>query len=329
MTGHLVVPALDELPATSQPADPHWPPSRGARLRGARRHRRARDARDQRRSSVWRRAPSARSRRAPTRSASATTCTRTRSSAVLRAIVSGRARRRVCRSSASRKRPAESARRHAGRRAPSSAGAPGRALGARAAQRALRARDTPSLVDAPLVIELVAPANVAVGRANHGLADLWPGAIRLRLTEPMPEPQELLTEYADRGLVVVVRDAARHEWQAGLARELVALRPDAVVVETGLPGGIAATVETGGAGKANLEAACALLRADGSGRSGSFKLKPSPLWHARRRVAASSVAPVSLRYGRSLRPCHTPPIAPDRRGVILNRALSRRGKPAG
>ena len=149
---------------------------------------------------------------------------------------------------------------------PSSAGAPGRALGARAAQRALRARDTPSLVDAPLVIELVAPANVAVGRANHGLADLWPGAIRLRLTEPMSEPRELLTDYTDRGLVVVVRDAARHEWQAGLARELVALRPDAVVVETGLPGGIAATVETGGAGKANLEAACALLRADGSGR---------------------------------------------------------------
>ena len=111
------------------------------------------------------------------------------------------------------------------------------------------------------MIELVAPANVAAGRANHGLADLWPGAMRLRLTGPTSEARELLADHPSRGLVVVVRDAARHEWQAGLARELVALRPDAVVVETGLPGGVAATVETGGAGRANLEAACTFLRA--------------------------------------------------------------------
>ena len=144
---------------------------------------------------------------------------------------------------------------------PSSEGAPGREVGLEAARRALRTDGGSSPVDAPLVIELVAPANVAAGRANHGLADLWPGAVRLRLTGATSEARELLADHPSRGLVVVVRDAARHEWQAGLARELVALRPDAVVVETGLPGGVAARVETGGAGRANLEAACTFLRA--------------------------------------------------------------------
>ena len=147
---------------------------------------------------------------------------------------------------------------------PSSAGAPGRERGAEAARRALRAHDTPSLADAPLVIELVAAANVAAGRANHCLADLWPGAVSLRLTGPVADPRELVADHPERELVVVVRDAARHEWQAGLARELVALRPRTVLVETGLPGGVAAVIETAGAGRANLEAAYALLGAGGS-----------------------------------------------------------------
>src|SRR6266487_6411324 len=38
---------------------------------------------------------------------------------------------------------------------------------------------------------------------------------------------------------------------------------------------------------------------------------------------ASSVAPVSSGYERSLRPCHAPPIAPRRRSVIPKGALSR------
>ncbi len=147
---------------------------------------------------------------------------------------------------------------------PSSEGAPGRELGAEAARRALRAYDTPSLADPPLVIELVAAANVAAGRANHGLADHWPGAVRVRLTGPVSDPRELVADHPERDLVVVARDAGRHDWQASLVRELVALRPQAVVVETGLPGGIAATIETGGAGRANLEAAYAVLGAGGS-----------------------------------------------------------------
>jgi beta-N-acetylhexosaminidase len=55
--------------------------------------------------------------------------------------------------------------------------------------------------------------------------------------------------------VLLTRDAGRHEWQQALAWELLALRPDTVVVETGLPGGVQAAVETLGAGRVNLEAA--------------------------------------------------------------------------
>ena len=61
--------------------------------------------------------------------------------------------------------------------------------------------------------------------------------------------------------MVVTRDAGRHEWQQARVWELLVLRPDAIVVETGLPGGVAAAIETHGAGRANLEAARELLTA--------------------------------------------------------------------
>jgi beta-N-acetylhexosaminidase len=142
---------------------------------------------------------------------------------------------------------------------PSAQGAPGRDVGVEAARRALRAHGEPVLSDPPLVVELLPAANIAAGEHEHGLAGLWPGAIGVRLTGPVPDLAQLLAEHADRALVVVLRDAARHEWQAALAGDLVGLRPDAVLVETGLPGGLSVTIETGGAGRANLEAAYAAL----------------------------------------------------------------------
>jgi beta-N-acetylhexosaminidase len=136
--------------------------------------------------------------------------------------------------------------------APSAAGAPARTVGAEAARRALRL-DAPDLDGAPFVVELVPAANVAAGEHVHGLAQLWPGATGVRVGEG----SERSFEVPDgRPLVLVVRDAARHEWQ----RELVSAHPDAVVVETGVPGGVAAGVETYGAALVNLEAAVAALR---------------------------------------------------------------------
>jgi beta-N-acetylhexosaminidase len=142
---------------------------------------------------------------------------------------------------------------------PNAEGAPPREIGVEAARRAIRIGANARVDRAPLVVELVPEANVAAGDLAHGLADLWPDAIGVRLRETSPDLEAALAAGRDRPLVLVTRDAGRHEWQQALAWELLALRPDTVVVETGLPGGVPAAVETFGAGRVNLEAAVAGL----------------------------------------------------------------------
>jgi beta-N-acetylhexosaminidase len=134
-------------------------------------------------------------------------------------------------------------------------GAPGREAGAEAARRALRVHGSPSLERDPLVVELVPEANIAAGELVHGLADLWPGALGVRLDENTRDAGAVLAPAGGRPLVIVARDALRHEWQQAIIWELLMLRPDAVVIETGIPGGTDAAIETHGAGRANLEAA--------------------------------------------------------------------------
>lgn len=135
------------------------------------------------------------------------------------------------------------------------AGASGREVGAEAARRALRVHGSPSLERDPLVVELVPEANIAAGELVHGLADLWPGALGIRLDESTRDPAAVLAPAGDRPLVIVARDARRHEWQQAIIWGLLTLRPEAVVIETGIPGGTEAAIETYGAGRANLEAA--------------------------------------------------------------------------
>jgi beta-N-acetylhexosaminidase len=139
--------------------------------------------------------------------------------------------------------------------APSSEGAPARTVGAEAARRAVRVHGAVGVEQAPLVVELAPEANVAAGELAHGLADVWPGAEAVRVAESSPELAARLSADRSRPFVLLTRDAGRHEWQQALAWELLALRPDTVVVETGLPGGVRAAVETLGAGRVNLEAA--------------------------------------------------------------------------
>ena len=72
----------------------------------------------------------------------------------------------------------------------------------------------------------------------------------------------LLAKAADRGLVLVVRDAHRHAEQRALVTTMTTARPDAVIVEMGLPiwlpAGIA-HVSTFGAGLVNGQAAAETL----------------------------------------------------------------------
>jgi beta-N-acetylhexosaminidase len=144
---------------------------------------------------------------------------------------------------------------------------PDRSVGVLAARRAVRARGDVALDAAPLVVELEPEPLVAAGPAAHGLgsaiSERRPESHVVSWRDRPEDPGAVIRSTKARPLVVVLRDAARHSWQQDVASELVGLRPDAVVVETGLPGwlpdGATASVETYGAGRVNLEAAAELL----------------------------------------------------------------------
>ena len=145
---------------------------------------------------------------------------------------------------------------------PTDAGAAGRDVGAEAARRALGVSGEVAGAGPILVLELVPQANIAAGEARHGLADVHPDAVAVRLQDAPRDLETLLAEHEGRRLVLVARDAARHDWQQETVGAATALRPDAIVVETGVPGqgqrGVASIV-THGAGRANLAAAADAL----------------------------------------------------------------------
>ncbi|MGE9363227.1 glycoside hydrolase family 3 N-terminal domain-containing protein [Isoptericola nanjingensis] len=148
------------------------------------------------------------------------------------------------------------------------------AVGAEAARRAVRVvGPSPALAGAPDVVDLRLRLDHAAGRtAQHvqrAVAARWPGA--LVHTAPDDDAVDALQRAgAGRPLVVVTREPVpggdEHERLARLQRA----RPDLVVVHTGapaagerwlaeLPGGLPATVLACGTGRANAEAAVALL----------------------------------------------------------------------
>ncbi len=138
-----------------------------------------------------------------------------------------------------------------------SASTPSPELGAVAAELALRSDGAIGLSAPPLVVDLRPPASIATGEAGHGLADVMDvaAAVVLREGDPLPEPN-------GRPLVVVVRDAHRHEWERAAVERLLGQAQQAVVVETGLPlwqpeG--ASYIASYGGGRANLEAAASAL----------------------------------------------------------------------
>ncbi|WP_406282953.1 glycoside hydrolase family 3 protein [Embleya sp. NBC_00896] len=116
-------------------------------------------------------------------------------------------------------------------------------LGLDAARRALRVTGTVVPITTPAhVVELSPIANIAVGEQTPWglgalLGDTLPGTTvaRSRTTEPGLVDDQLRAA-ADRPLVVVVRNLDHHVWATEIVASLLAARPDAVVVEMGLPG---------------------------------------------------------------------------------------------
>lgn len=129
------------------------------------------------------------------------------------------------------------------------------------------------LASDPHVVELSPLMNLAIdGSTPWGVADplraLRPGTTSVRISEAeLAASSDLLDRAAlapatDRALIVVVRDAARYPWMSQALASLVHRRPDALVVEVGVPAGDrlgAVHVATHGATRVSGIAAAELL----------------------------------------------------------------------
>ena len=152
----------------------------------------------------------------------------------------------------------------------------GSPVGLAAARRAVRLTAAPGAVALPLtgpahVLELAPPRNIAVGAetpwgVGAPLAALLPGTTTARvaadeLDDAGRPPAEALAAARGRALVLVVRDLHRHAWMAAAARWVLADRPDAIVVELGVPAVVTGRLPlaTYGAGWASGRAAAEVL----------------------------------------------------------------------
>jgi len=151
----------------------------------------------------------------------------------------------------------------------------GSLVGLAAARRAVRVTGSDAavlpLTTAPHVVELGSHGNMAIAPETPWgvgvpLGDLLPGTTTVRLTAgEVPDAARLgavaLAPAAGRPLVIVVRDAHRHPWMSEALRTLLAARPDAIVVEMGVPAARSGQVylATYGASRANGLAAAEVL----------------------------------------------------------------------
>jgi len=167
-----------------------------------------------------------------------------------------------------------------------------RSVGLEAARRAVRVRGELKPVTGPAhVVEFAPILSFAIDPATawgvaEPLADLVPGTTAVRIHAPTTHVETvglmsapvvdenaeidvapLLAAAAGRPLVLVVRDLHRNRWMDRAVRALLAQRPDAVVVETGLAygrideiaAGGTAVVATHGASRACCAAAAEVL----------------------------------------------------------------------
>ncbi|SEF64979.1 beta-N-acetylhexosaminidase [Nonomuraea solani] len=137
-------------------------------------------------------------------------------------------------------------------------------VGLHAARRAVRLTGSAGPLVEPLVIEVDTPPTIAVGDVPWGVGPWLPDAEIVRVKPAAADVSGLLTTATGRSLVVVVKDAHRHQESRSLVSALVAARPDATVIEMGLPvwrPASATYIATYGAARANAQAAIELLTA--------------------------------------------------------------------
>ncbi|WP_051761362.1 glycoside hydrolase family 3 protein [Microbispora rosea] len=140
--------------------------------------------------------------------------------------------------------------------------ADGEVVGLDAARRAVSLTGSAGPLADPFVVEIDTPPTIAVGEVPWGIAPWLPEAEIVRVKPAEADAGGLLGRARERSLIVVVKDAHRHPDSRELISELLAARPDAVVMEMGLPiwrPGAGAYIATYGAARANAQAAVELL----------------------------------------------------------------------
>jgi beta-N-acetylhexosaminidase len=137
-------------------------------------------------------------------------------------------------------------------------------VGRDAARRALRVVGDVRPAGPPLVVELEPTPSMAAGPLRQSPGDWFRNVVPdAQIVRPKNGSVDgALAEADGRQVVVLTRDAHRHEWARHAIEELVTRFPDAVLVELGLPYWHASAgtfVATYGAGRVNVEAAAEAL----------------------------------------------------------------------
>jgi beta-N-acetylhexosaminidase len=138
------------------------------------------------------------------------------------------------------------------------------AVGPEAARRAIRVRGDVAIGAGATAVELLPEPMMAVGETGASFGRELRARVPDASVVAIRGEAELDSLHLGGGrLVVVVRDLGRHPWQQRIATRLLERHPDAVLVETGVPGwtpaGTIAVVETYGGGRASLAAAVEAL----------------------------------------------------------------------
>ena len=151
---------------------------------------------------------------------------------------------------------------------PAQAEVPDREVGLAAARKALRVDGLVRVGDDVVVVQLSPHSSMASGVIPWGVAEpLAERGARVTKFEHRDGPIELapiVRKAGGRSLVLTVRDLHRHEWQQQAAAALLDARPDAVVIEMGLPAcrpaGASAYIATSGAARVCAIAAAEVMR---------------------------------------------------------------------
>ncbi|MDE3720027.1 glycoside hydrolase family 3 N-terminal domain-containing protein [Nocardiopsis sp. N85] len=133
-------------------------------------------------------------------------------------------------------------------------------VGLSGARRAIRVEGDLPALDSPYVVEVDAPAGMAVGEVPWGLSAWFPGAERV--SPDIAHAERIIAAAQERDLVIVVRDAHRYPEARELVERLLGAFPNAVLVEMGLPiwrPSCGAHVSTYGAAHVNGISAAELL----------------------------------------------------------------------